>query len=129
MENLQTAIHKFFYQTDQHSKKIDEIKKRAAVSCNSILNQSTLLRAVTPLDSLDGTPYTDFPGFRESLINSIIVSLDKELPLLKELRFEFLILQLLKGCLMLFRMNQKCFTSSKNCSGVFKQDQNSSNSG
>lgn len=86
MENLQTAIHKFFNQTELHISKIEEIKKKAAKPCKSVLNQSALLRVVIPPDSLQGTNFVDFPGFKNLLIGSITASLEKELPILREIR-------------------------------------------
>lgn len=86
MESLQTAIHKFYNQFELHIVKIEEIKKKASKPCNSILNQSALLRTVIPTDSLQGTSFVDFPGYRNLLISSITSSLEKELPILKEIR-------------------------------------------
>lgn len=88
MENLQGAIHKFYSQVKLHREKIEEINKKALKPCSSILNQSALLRAVIPEDSLQGTAFINFPGFRDSLLNSVWNSLEKELPLLNQIREE-----------------------------------------
>ena len=86
MENLQGAIHKFCSQVKVHQEKIEDIKRKALKPCNSIVNQSALLRAVIPESSLQGTSFINFPGFKDLLTSSISNSLEKELPLLNQIR-------------------------------------------
>lgn len=89
MERLQTAILKFYSHIEIHESKIDEIIKKVEKPCSSIVNQSAVLRAVLPENSLQGTPFTQFSGFRTALINKITAALEVEIALLKQIRLVF----------------------------------------
>lgn len=92
MENLKTLsdrIKKFYGLVETHNKEIEICVKETVKPCNSIVNQSSLLRAVIQenLDLITG--FEELPGYKEALTENIFRSLEEEFHLLEEIRYVY----------------------------------------